>query len=199
MTLGPAIPRPKLVAGAFAAVLTAAACVAFAAEPQSGTGMGPGMMMGQDGRAPMGPGMGHGMMGHGMMMGEGGMMGACPMMGAMMGPGYADAAAPSFAEGRIAFLKAELAITDAQDGVWRAYADAVRKNLAGMQGMHAKMREMMRATTPVARLDAHVAAMEDRLGTLKEMRPTLAALYDALSSKQKTTADGLLTGMGCMM
>jgi hypothetical protein len=153
-------------------------------------GMDHGMMMGQ------GPGM---QMGPGMMMGRGPMMGGCPMMGAMMGMGGGDDKSQSFAEGRVAFLRAELAITSAQDGVWTAYADAVRKNLANMQVMHARMRDMMSATTPVARLDAHVAAMEGRLGALKEMRPALAALYDALSDEQKKKADALLTGMGCMM
>lgn len=55
-------------------------------------------------RAPAG-------MGPGMMMG--------PMMG-MMCPGGAHT------EGRLAFLKAELRITDAQETAWNAYADAVR-------------------------------------------------------------------------
>ncbi len=121
------------------------------------------------------------------------------MMGGMMGWGGDNDQGQSFAEGRVAFLKAELAITDAQQGVWTAYADAVRKNLVNMQGMHARMLEMIAATTPVARLDAHIAAMDGRLGALKEMRPALVALYDALSGDQKQKADELLTGMGCMM
>ena len=91
-----------------------------------GPGMGPGMM----GQEMMGPGM----MGQG--MGCGGMMGmmsgGCPMMG-RNGP------ASSFAEGRIAFIKAELAITDAQNSVFDAYAAALRKNLESMQTMHKTM------------------------------------------------------------
>ena len=67
--------------------------------------MGPGMM-GRD--SPMGPG---GMMG---------MMGGCPMIGT-------DGQASTFIDGRIAFLKAELAITDAQKSVWDAYADATKR------------------------------------------------------------------------
>ena len=184
----------KLLSAACAAALSALAAGVAAQGPQSGTGMDHGMMMGQ-GFGTTGPGM-H--MGPGMMMGRGGMMGGCPMKGAMMGMS-SDDDSQSFAEGRVAFLKAELAVTDAQQGVWTAYADAVRKNLANMQGMHAKMLDMMSATTPVARLDAHIAAMDGRLGALKEMRPALGALYDALSTDQKQKADGLLTGMGCMM
>jgi hypothetical protein len=68
-----------------------------------------------------------------------------------------------------------------------------------MQTMHDRMQTMISAKTPVERLDAHVAAMEERLTALKEMRPALSALYDALDEKQKQKADDLLTGMGCMM
>jgi hypothetical protein len=41
--------------------------------------------------------------------------------------------------------------------------------------------------------------MEGRLSALKEMRPALAKLYNALDGKQHDKADELLTVMGCMM
>ena len=151
-----------------------------------GPGMGPGMM----GQEMMGPGM----MGQG--MGCGGMMGmmsgGCPMMG-RNGP------ASSFAEGRIALIKAELAITDAQNSVFDAYAAALRKNLESMQTMHKTMMSALSPAGPVERLDLHISAMESRLQSLKEVKPALAALYAALSDDQKKQADDLLTGMGCMM
>ena len=132
-----------------------------------------------------------GMMG-GMMHGRGmmGMMGGCPMMGRSN---------PSYAEGRIAFLKAELSITDQQTVAWDAYAAAVKKNLAGMQHMRETMMKFMQARSPVERLDAHIAAMESRVAALNELKPPLANLYAALSDEQKKKADELLTGMGCMM
>ena len=155
-----------------------------------GPGMGPGMM----GQEMMGPGM----MGQG--MGRGGMMGAmgggCPIMGMMMGR---NGPASAFAEGRIAFIKAELAITDAQKSVWDAYATALRKNLESMQTMHKTTMSASSSATPVERLDLHISAMESRLQALKEVKPALSALYAALSDDQKKTADDLLTGMGCMM
>ena len=129
-------------------------------------------------------------MGRGMM----GMMGDCQMMGMMMG-----ADASTFAEGRIAFLKAELAISDAQKAAWEAYAAALKKNLQGMQAMRQTMMNVTEAKTPVERLDAHIAAMDGRLGSLKEVKPALTALYVALSEEQKKKADQILTGMGCMM
>lgn len=139
-------------------------------------------------RGPMGPGMGG--MGHGMMGG-----GDCPMMGMMMSSGEM----PAFSEGRIAFLKAELAITSAQQPVWDSYAAALKKNLTGMQGMRQTMMTAMTGKTAVERLNAQITAMEGRLSTLKQVKPALDKLYAALSDDQKKKADQLLTGMGCMM
>lgn len=129
-------------------------------------------------------------MGRGMM----GMMGDCPMMGMRMGDDMS-----TFAEGRVAFVKAELAITDAQKGVWDTYVVALKKNLQGMQTMRQTTMKVMEAKTPVERLDAHLAAMEGRLASLKDVKPALSALYAALSAEQKKKADQILTGMGCMM
>ena len=70
-------------------------------------GMGPGMMY----QGGMGPGM----------MGQGG-----------FGPGMC-AAMASHVDGRLAYLKAELKITDAQQPLWKAYAAASRDNAQGMQ------------------------------------------------------------------
>ena len=140
--------------------------------------------------------MGPGMMEPGPMMGPGGsgMMGmmGCPMMGR-------DSATASFAEGRIAFLKAELAITDAQKDAWEAYAAALKRNLESMQGMGQAMHAMADAKTPVERLDARIGMMDTRLAALKELKPALQGLYGALSAEQKKKADEVLTGMGCMM
>jgi hypothetical protein len=154
--------------------------LAHAAAQQRGQGwgmMGPGMM---DRDSPMG---------RGSMMG---MMGGCPMMGA-------DGKVSAFIDGRIAFLKAELAITDAQKSAWDGYADATKRNLESMQGMVQTMKTVFDAKTPMEHLDAHLAAMESRAKVLKDVKPALAKLYEALSADQKKKADEILTGMGCMM
>ena len=41
--------------------------------------------------------------------------------------------------------------------------------------------------------------MESRSNALKDVKPALAKLYEALSAEQKKKADEILTGMGCMM
>lgn len=167
------------------------ACAALVAM-SAGDALAQGQMPGQmPGRMPgQMPGMGMmdgGMMGMGMMR----MMAQCPMM---TGGDMA-----SHAQGRIAFLKAELGITDAQKAVWDAYAAALTKNLEGMQTTRTAMMKAMEAKSPVERLDSHLAAMEGRVAALKDVKPALGALYAALSAEQKTKADELLTGMGCMM
>jgi hypothetical protein len=165
--------------------------------------MGPGMM-GQGGQ--MGPGMmgqggqmGPGMMGQGGQMGpmmQGGMMGRdCPMMGMAMGEGDGS----MHATGRIAFLKAELGITEKQKPAFEDYADALKKNLEGMKAMRASMMSNMKSGTAAERLDGRIKAMEGRLATLKEVKPALDKLYGTLSDEQKKKADEVLTGMGCMM
>jgi hypothetical protein len=170
---------------------------------EGGTGKDHGMMGSDKDEGMMGSGQDGGMMGSdkgagtmGAGRGRMGMMGGgCPMMGMMMGGGKM----PMYREGRIAFLKAELAITDAQAKVWEAYAEALKTNMQSMQDMRKTMMTAKTGKTPVERLDAHVAAMEGRLQALKDIKPALAALYDALSEDQRKKANQLLTGMGCMM
>lgn len=129
----------------------------------------------------MGPGMmGHHMMGPGMATGP---------MGMMPGP---------MIEGRLAYLKAELAITEAQSAAWTGYVSAVKARMTSMQGMHQTMMQAMQSGTAVARLDAHVNAMEAMTATLKAMKPATEALYAVLTPDQKAKAD-LLLGMGCCM
>lgn len=155
-----------------------------------GPGHGPGMMYGPGfGPGRQGSGFGPGMMGFGP-----GMMGSCPMIGTT-----SEGQASTFAEGRIAFLKTELGITEAQKAVWDAYADAIKSNLQNMQSMWQSMKSVFEAKTPVERLDAHIAVMDGRLGALKAIKPALANLYAALSADQKKKADEILTGVGCMM
>jgi hypothetical protein len=136
--------------------------------------------------------MGRGMMGRGMMGYGGGYgYGMMPMMGL---------GGRSHAEGRLAFLKAELKITDAQAPQWNAFAEAVRTNASSMREMRrAMMAERASATLP-ERLaladktaDAHLAAM-------KKTREALTKLYAVLNDTQKKTADTIVVGpMGMPM
>ena len=123
------------------------------------------------------------------------------MMGAMQSGGGGMAMMPfAHTEGRIAFIKAELAITDAQAPQWNAFADALR---AGSKAMRETMANLMKTgmpTTAPARADAATQMMAARLESMKTTADAAEALYAVLTDAQKATADELLfapmMGMG---
>ena len=168
-----------------------------AAEPAA---PGYGAMMGGWGRGMMGSGaMGPGMMDQGGMgpgmMSQGGMMGQ-----GGFGPGMC-AAMASHVDGRLAYQKAELKITDAQEPLWKAYAAAARDNAQGMQGRCTAMMGSRGAggLSLPDRMDLHEQFMAAQLDSLKAMNKAFKPLYDALSADQKKAADEMLWGpMGMM-
>lgn len=137
--------------------------------------------------------------GSGMM---GGGMGNMPMMG-MMGGGMATI---DRVEGRIAFLRAELKISDAQADVWNGFADALRANAKKLAEVRASMMpkpgdKQPPASTFSARLDSQEQWLIARLDGLRAMKSAFAKLNEVLSDDQKKTASDLLAphmGMGMM-
>ncbi|WP_374374229.1 Spy/CpxP family protein refolding chaperone [Dongia sp.] len=151
--------------------------------------------------------MGHGMMGHGMM--------------GMMHP-------TQHVEGRLAFLKTELKITDAQAPQWKTYADAFRANTQrmndlmadmmpggmmmnqgmmgqGMMGQGTMNQGMMNQGRPgplmtvPERFDRAEKHMAAHLEMLSALKGPTLDLYGVLSDEQKHVADELLMGpMGMM-
>ena len=107
-------------------------------------------------------------------------------------------------EGRLAFLKTELHITDSQMPQWNAFADAMRasaKRMAEMHGttMHGGAMGAMPARAP-ERLDRIEKMMSAHLESLRAAEAALRPLYAVLSDEQKKEADALLVGppMGMM-
>jgi hypothetical protein len=195
---------PVVIAAALFALGAAAGAGAQQQGPQHGSMMRPGMMMGMDpddwGVVPMMMRM------HEMMMGQGSM----PMMG--MG---------QHVEGRLAFLKAELKITPAQEPLWNTFAETMRANApkiagtmpccagaqgGGMQGGGAMRQGGMMAQGAVPslpeRLDWQERSLAARLDALRAMRGALTPLYAAFGDEQKQMADRLIRGpmgLGMMM
>ena len=143
--------------------------------------------------AAAGPGMPGGMAGGDMpmmrmmrmMMGRDGMA----MMGAMA----------RHVEGRLAFLKTELKITDAQLPLWNAVADAMRANAKTMGDMAGGMMGSSQAATLPDKLATREKIMTAHLEALRKFKAAADPLYAALSDEQKKTADELLIGpMGMM-
>src|SRR6516225_2685909 len=153
------------------------------AAPQAGR-TGPGMMGGN-------------MMGGMVGQGQAGPAGMMPMMNMMMGM----QSGAEHIEGRLAFIKAELKITDAQAQQWNAFAEAVRGNSGSMAEMRKSMMggQGAPATLPerLAREDKLVTA---HLAALKKTEEAVARLYGMLTDDQKKVADTIVVGpMGMPM
>jgi hypothetical protein len=155
------------------------------AQPQSG---------GPDSNYAMGP----------WMMGPHGMMGYGNMGPWMMGGGQGASTCTAMAghiDGRLAYIKAELKITDAQESLWKSYAGAAREHAQAMTAHCSKMMAQ-RGTSNLSltdRLDQHEQFMAAQLEALRTMNKALKPLYAALDATQKRAADELFWGpMGMM-
>jgi len=162
-----------------------------------------------------------GMMGRGMMGGPQGMMGGTGMMGGnmptmnmmrMMGQSVAEAGCAGMSgmatidrvEGRIAFLKTELKITDTQNAAWNAFADALRANAMSLGEVRGSMMPQPGAGQQglVDRLALQEKWLAARLEGTRAIKSALTNLVGTLSDDQKKTADELLAphmGMGTDM
>jgi hypothetical protein len=103
-------------------------------------------------------------------------------------------------DGRLAFLKAELKITDAQSAAWSKLADAIRKSVESRtERMRGKWLGDDTGKTLVERLEAHEQYMTARLDELKQIKAAWTELYQGLSESQKKEADEVvlpMMGMG---
>jgi hypothetical protein len=191
--------RTLIIAAAIVASLSSVPAMAQQ-SPQN-------MMMGQPRSGAM---MGSGWMEHHMQWRD--MM---PMM-SMMDPSR-------HIEGRLAFLKAELRITEAQASQWNAYIDAARANadrmgdaMDQMMSSRMMMGPMMSEDTmmggynmmmheqseAIANLPDRFALAEKhltaQLETLQAMKEPTMQLYGVLSDEQKRLADQFIGPMGMM-
>jgi len=129
------------------------------------------------------------------------------MMGSMrmMGSGSAGMGTIDRVEGRIAFLRAELKITDAQAQAWNAFADALRSNAKKLGEVRASLQPaggQQQAPSLAGRLDVQERWLSARLEGTRAIKAAFTPLYGALSNDQKKTADELLgphMGMAAMM
>lgn len=149
-------------------------------------------------QAPTPGGMPGGMMGGDMMKMMQEMMGRQPgMMQGMMGGGVmGQMMSPEHVEGRIAFLKAELQVTDAQQPLWDALAEAIRANAGAasemMSGAQGGMAMGSKGSTAPQRVEAQERALSARLDSLRRLKAALDPFYAALDAAQREKADKLL-------
>ena len=95
-------------------------------------------------------------------------------------------------EGRIAFMRAELKITDTQQAHWEQVAMAMRDNARQMDQMAQQMRAQRgQPQSAVDHLDARARLAAARAASDKSFADAFKPLYASLSDDQKKTADDL--------
>jgi hypothetical protein len=146
--------------------------------------------------APM---MGGGMKGEEMMQGGDMMGGGMEHMTHMMSMMHEKL---SHAGDRIAALKTELKITEAQTPAWDKFADtllvAAKSMEASMEGMHKQMMQPDGMSLS-EKLDHHAKMAAAHSATMQEIKAALDPLYASFSDEQKKLANTLKIGpMGLM-
>lgn len=137
--------------------------------PDAGSCMGNGPAMGQA----------HGPMG--------GMAGPHGMHGRMADRASFDPAA--MMEGRLAYLKSALKITDKQDSAWQAFSAKARQQGESMQARRASMPAQDTTLSAPERMALRTAVMKQRLDSMDAMAHALKDLYAVLTPEQKAVAD----------
>ncbi|TFV44536.1 Spy/CpxP family protein refolding chaperone [Bradyrhizobium niftali] len=104
-------------------------------------------------------------------------------------------------EGRVAFLRTELKITEAQKLVWNAFADALRANAKTLGEMRGSMMSQQGAGGAglVEKLAFQEKWLAARLEGARAMKLTLTNLVSTFSDEQKKAADELLAPQMGMM
>jgi hypothetical protein len=103
-------------------------------------------------------------------------------------------------DGRLAFLKAELKITDAQSAAWNKLADAIRTSVRNRtERMRGRWSQDDSGKSLIERLEAREQYMTAHLEELKQIKAAWSELYQSLSESQKKEADEIvlpMMGMG---
>jgi hypothetical protein len=95
-------------------------------------------------------------------------------------------------EGRIAFMRAELKITVAQQAQWDRVADAMRTSAKQKDQLFQQMRATHdQPQTAIDKLDRRVRFIEAQAVSEKSFADAFRPLYQSLSDDQKKSADEL--------
>lgn len=96
-------------------------------------------------------------------------------------------------EGRIAFYKVELKITDAQAPQWNAFADALRSNATRLQqAMMAPATETKGVVAAPEQMERRIAMLTAQLDSMQAVLAVAKPLYAVLTDEQKKIADELM-------
>jgi len=105
--------------------------------------------------------------------------------------GYSQSDLEARVEGRLAYAKTLLGITDSEAAAWKAYEDVSRANV---QRLHMARQAMLTAEqlgSPIDRMQAQTNMMQAQLDARKALQPVTEALYKALTHEQRERADAV--------
>ena len=113
-----------------------------------------------------------------------------------VGYSQSDLYANAKVEGRLAYAKTLLGITDSEAAAWKAYEDVSRANVQGMEAAQRAMMTAEQSGSAVDRMHAQTGMMQAQLDARKALQPVTEALYKALTSEQQQRADAVLLLLG---
>jgi hypothetical protein len=99
-------------------------------------------------------------------------------------------------EGVLAFLKAELKISDSQEHVWSTFADSIRASMKRFRDATSASGSTMEGW--LGGLEARERVLTAQVDAIKAVRTAATPLYAALTPDQKKKADELTTGSTAM-
>ncbi|WP_424139868.1 Spy/CpxP family protein refolding chaperone [Roseomonas chloroacetimidivorans] len=111
-------------------------------------------------------------------------MGMTPVQGGSMPTGSSAARL----EGRIAFLRTELRITDAQASAWDGFANTLRAGREHLDAARSALRDSTTAVDPLRRLEAFETHLRQRTEAIHTTRMAFTTLYAQLDDAQKRVA-----------
>jgi Cache 3/Cache 2 fusion domain/LTXXQ motif family protein len=106
--------------------------------------------------------------------------------------GYSQSDLDARVEGRLAYAKALLGITDSEAAAWKAYEDVSRANVRSLEAAQRAMIDAERTGSVIDRMHAQTAMMQAQLDARKALLPATEALYKALTPEQRERADVVL-------
>ena len=110
--------------------------------------------------------------------------------------GYSQSDLDAKVEGRLAYAKTLLGITDSEAAAWKAYEDVSRANVQGIQAAQRAMMTAEQSGSAIDRMQAQTGMMQARLDAMKALQPVTEALYKALTPEQQQRADVVLLLLG---
>jgi hypothetical protein len=110
--------------------------------------------------------------------------------------GYSQSDLDARVEGRLAYAKALLGITDSEAAAWKAYEDVSRANVRSLEAAQRAMIDAERTGSVMDRMHAQTAMMQAQLDARKALLPATEALYKALTPEQRDRADAVLLLLG---